>query len=296
MELMKLIPYLVAFIVINFICYKTSGFYKQERKYIDRIESTINSKAEVVFLGDSHVETIKHLDLSENVGNLAFGADGINEMYIKVLTMLNYNENLKYIFIATEPQLFNNSISSNSTFLNKYLLNIDDTLNVYNKSKLNLVTERIPLSNDNYLKFVLNKIYSIFKFDTAGNKKDWDELTDSERIETASRTGKLDHNSIMTKKDCIDTYKKIVSICKSNNIKVIGIRFPVNEHYINQCKKEDIIKVDSFIRGLNLIKHLDYSNRITSPEYFHDEDHLNKRGVEKLSDIIFKETNIKITN
>ena len=42
--------------------------------------------------------------------------------------------------------------------------------------------------------------------------------------------------------------------------------------------------------------HLDYSNRIIDPEYFDDEDHLNKEGMEKLSDIIFKETNIKITN
>ena len=56
--LIKLTPYLVAFIVINFIFYKTSGFYKQERKYIERIESAINAKSEVVFLGDSHVEQL----------------------------------------------------------------------------------------------------------------------------------------------------------------------------------------------------------------------------------------------
>ena len=182
--LIKLTPYLVAFIVINFIFYKTSGFYKQERKYIERIESAINAKSEVVFLGDSHVETIKRLDLSENIGNLAFGA-------VKALTMLKYNENLKYVFIATEPQIFNSSLSSNSTFLNKYLLKINDSLNVYNKSKLNLITERIPLSNDSYLKFVLNKIYLNFKLDMGSDDREWAKLTDSERIEIASKSAFL---------------------------------------------------------------------------------------------------------
>ena len=217
-------------------------------------------------------------------------------MYVKALTMLKYNENLKYVFIATEPQIFNSSLSSNSTFLNKYLLKINDSLNVYNKSKLNLITERIPLSNDSYLKFVLNKIYLNFKLDMGSDDREWAKLTDSERIEIASKTGKLDHSAIMKNKDYLETFKTLVRICKSNNITVIGVRFPVSKDYIEQCKREDIIKVDNFIKDLNLDMHLDYSNRIIDPEYFDDEDHLNKEGMEKLSDIIFKETNIKITN
>ena len=130
----KLTPYIIVFIIVNIYSFKTSDFFKQEKKYIERIDSVLDSQSEIVFLGDSHVETIKLLNLSNNLGNLAFGADGVYEMYIKVLSMIKYNKNLKYVFIATEPQIFNNSSSSNSTFLNKYLLKLDDTLNVYNKS------------------------------------------------------------------------------------------------------------------------------------------------------------------
>ncbi|PWH82393.1 hypothetical protein DIS18_09065 [Algibacter marinivivus] len=294
--LIKLIPYLVVFLLINIICYKTSDFFKQENKYLDRIETTINSQSEIIFLGDSHVETIKLLELSDNIGNLAFGGDGINEMYIKILTMIENNKSLEYVFIATEPQIFNNTLSSNSTFLNKYLFQIDNELNIYNKSKLNLLTERVPLLNDSYLKFVLNKIYSNFKPESTDLKKSWVDYTSLERIEIATKTGKIDHSSIMSNEKYLKTYKQIVEICKSKKIKVIGIRFPVNSNYLNQCKKNDLIKVDSFIKELKLYKHLDYSNRMKDPKYFHDEDHLNKKGVKKLSEIIYSDSGIKLTN
>lgn len=293
---LKLIPYLIVFIAINLIQIKFSGFYKQQNKYLERIDSTINSKSEIIFLGDSHVEAIKALDLSDNVGNLAFGADGIYEMYIKVLTMIKLNKKLKYVFIATEPQTFNNNTSPNSTFLNKYLQKIDDTLNVYNKSKLNLITERVPLFNDSYINYVLDTFYSSFKPLENETKKDWATLTDLQRTEIATNTGISDHTSVMTNAEFSEVYREIIKLCRKNKIKVIGIRFPVNENYINQCKKEELEKVDSFIKELNLDLHLDYSTKIKNPIFFDDEDHLNKKGLEKLAKIIFEDTNIKITN
>lgn len=294
--IIKTLPYLIAFFVINVIFYKSSRFYKQERKYIDRIEHSINVKSNVIFLGDSHLETIELLDLSENIGNLAFGADGIKEMYIKVLTMINYNPNLEYVFITTEPQIFNNSVSSNSTFLNKYLIKLDDTINIYKKSKLNIITEKIPLFNDNFLDYILNNIYSSLRSKQNVRTKEWSDLTKIQRTEIATQTGKQDHVSIMTNQDQLEIYWAIINICKFNNLKVVGIRFPVNEHYIDQCEKEDIKRVDKFIEDLNLDYHLDYLTEFANPEYFNDADHLNKEGLKKLSEIIFRDTNIKLTN
>lgn len=294
--IIKSIPYLIVFVFINVICYNTSGFYEQEQKYTERIETTLNNQSEVIFLGDSHVETIKLLDLSDNIGNLAFGGDGINEMYIKVLNMIKYNKNLKYVFIATEPQIFNNTLSSNSSFLNKYVFQVNDQLNVYKKSKLDLIAEQLPLFNDNYLKFILNRFYLIFKPGKDAITKEWHKLSDSARKEIAENTGKLDHKSIMTNDDYLDVYKKTIELCKANNIKVFGIRFPVSKHYLKECKIEDLVKVDRFIQDLNLDNHFDYSKIILAPEYFRDEDHLNLIGVKKLSKIILEDTDIDLTN
>lgn len=298
--LIKAIPYLIVFFAINFIVYKTSPFYKQESKYSNRIDSIISSKPKVVFLGDSHSESIKHLNLSENVGNLAFGADGIKEMYIKTIIMDKYNPELEYVFISTEPQMFNNSISSNSTFLNKYLLKLKDPKNIYNKSNLNLITENIPYLNDNYLRYFLNNVYAylrnINKSDTNGNTPTiWSEVSNSEKIKIASNAGIADHNGIMTNDEDLEIYKTIVNKLKLKNVKVIGIRFPVNEHYLNQCNKEDLDRVNHFINNLNLDYNLDYSLKLKNALYFENEDHLNKIGMQKLSKLIYRDTGIKLS-
>ncbi|MBO3116908.1 hypothetical protein J4050_09125 [Winogradskyella sp. DF17] len=293
--IIKIIPYLVLFVILNVICYHYSDFYKQEHKYVQRIDDTIDNQSETIFLGDSHVETIKLLNLSDNVGNLAFGADGVYEMYIKVLIMLEKNKNLKQVFIATEPQMFNNTGSSNSTFLGRYLLKIDDSLNVYNKSKLNLLTDRVPLFNDGYIGFALNSLYENFKTSTSQKEKLWYSLTDNQRKEIAVATGISDHRNLMGNESFLEAYRALVSLCKQNNIKIIGVRFPVNENYINQCAEHDLKRVNNFLDALNLDAYLDYSTRISNPKYFADEDHLNKQGVAQLAQIIYKDTKIKIT-
>lgn len=295
--LIKIVPYLIVFFAINIFIYKTSHFYKQEHKYSNRIDSIINTKPNTIFLGDSHSESIKHLDLSKNIGNLAFGADGIKEMYIKTLIMDKYNPELEYVFISTEPQIFNNSISSNSTFLNKYLLKLNDPNDVYNKSKLNLLTEGVPLINDDYLRYYLNKIYVYFRNNNSNNNSkpvQWSDISNSEKEKMASISGKTDHNGIMTNNKDLEIYKELINKLKTKNIKVIGVRFPVNEHYINQCDKKDLEKVNQFIDSLNLDDNLDYSLQLNNSSYFENEDHLNKTGMEALSKLIYNDTGIKL--
>jgi hypothetical protein len=292
--LIKTIPYLIAFVAINILVYKTSHFYKQEHKYSKQIDSIIISKPKVIFLGDSHSEAIKLLNLSRSIGNLAFGADGIKEMYIKTLIMDKYNPDLKFVFISTEPQMFNNGISSNNTFLNKYLLKINDSKDIYNKSTLNLITENIPFLNDNYLRYFLNTTYSNIRNIDKIKPLEWSMASNSEKVKIASNTGKTDHNAIMTNTEDLEIYKEIVNKLKLNNVKIVGIRFPVSTHYINQCDKTDLEKVNHFINDLDLDYNLDYSYKLNNTSYFENEDHLNKTGMEQLSKLIFMDTGINL--
>jgi hypothetical protein len=297
--LLKLLPYLLAFIVINLNIYNNSHFYKQKERYTTQIDSIINNKPKTIFLGDSHPKTVELLNLSNNVGNMAFGADGINEMYIKTLILDKYNEDLECVFITTEAQIFNNSISSNSTFLNKYLLEINAPKEIYNKSTLNLITEHIPLFNDNYLRYFLNSTY--FKLRNGLNKKNdenegkkWSELSDLKRKNNAIQTGKQDHTGIMTSNKDLETYKDIIKKLKSKNIKIIGIRFPVSPHYLAQCNKEDLYKVNNFVNSIEYDYFLDYSSSLEDKSFYKNEDHLNRRGMIELSNLIFKDTGIKL--
>jgi hypothetical protein len=93
----------------------------------------------------------------------------------------------------------------------------------------------------------------------------------------------------------VAAYKALIDLCKINGIKVIGIRFPVNKYYIDECPKEDLVRINEFIASLDLDNHLDYSTLITDPNNFADEDHLNQKGIKLLAEIIENDTGIKIT-
>lgn len=293
--IIKTLPYLTVFLLLNVFVYKTSRFYDQQRKYLNRIENVINVKPKVVFLGDSHVESIHLLDLPENIGNLAFGADGIKEMFIKTLILAEYNTDLECVFICTEPQMFNTSVSSNSTFLNRYLLQLSNYKEVYNKSTLNLMTEKIPFFNDDYLRYFLKSTYTkIRNSDDNANKREWSDASEIEKQNMAAISGVADHKALMTNNDELEIYKEMVETLQKMNIKVIGIRFPVNKHYISQCKEEDLRKVNRFITDLNLDQNLDYTLKINNSDNFINEDHLNKYGMLKLSKLIYQDTGIKL--
>ncbi|RDY57597.1 hypothetical protein [Flagellimonas nanhaiensis] len=294
--IIKSLPYVVGFILLNLICYTTSNFYAQEEKYQSRIELFLSSKNKSIFLGDSHSETIRHLNEDNHIGNLAFGADGIKEMYVKSLIVTDFNPDIQYAFISTEPQLFNNSISSNSSFLNPYLLRVKDSLDIYEKSKLNLFVERVPLFNDNYLKFFLNKtLTDIRNFGKQSKKENWEELPESKKKTIATKTGKIDHNNILSNSNDTVVFREMVKLYKSKNIKVIGVRFPVYPEYIEQCEPNDLKNVNDFIESLDLDFNLDYSYTIKNPMLFADEDHLNEKGVVELARYIHRDTGIQLS-
>lgn len=291
----KAIPYVIVFIVINVILKMTSNFYTQEKRYRSRIESSIDQHNKIIFLGDSHAETIHHINADKRYGNLAFGADGIKEMYIKSLIALEYIPNIEYVFICTEPQMFNSSISPNSVFLNPFLSKIEDSLNVYDKSKLDLLVEKVPLFNDNYLKFINNKVFNDLRsIGQAEDDVNWPDLSDVEKSAIASKMGKVDHTGILLNDQDVLIFKKMVGNFKKKGVKTIGIRYPVHENYINQCDENDLKKVDKLIEQLRLDYNLDYSVELKNPKLFKDADHLNKEGVQRLTELIKKDTGIDL--
>lgn len=290
----KILPFVVLFVALNFLFTRYSGFYKQQDNYLERIEKSINNKPEVIFLGDSHTESIKLLDLSDNVGNLAYGADGIKEMYYKILIMLENNKNLKHIFITVEPQMFNNSVSPNSTFLNRYLINISDPLNVYEKSKLNVMTERIPVFNDAFLTYFLEQLFGLLKPNPPKIDKKWIEFSPEEQADMAVKMGEIDHRGIMSNEIDLQVFEEIVRICKIRGIRIIGTHFPVNKNYINQCDPEDLKRVYTYLESQDLDMIVDYTHDFQDQRYYRDQDHLTKEGLTILAEYIYKDTGINI--
>jgi len=279
----------------NIYLKNTSSFYLQENAYQKSIDSVLDSKSKIVLLGDSHLASLKKSNLNNEVGNLAYGADGYKEIYAKVLILLKNNPNLEYVFLSTEPQMFNASTSPNGTFLNKYALHSKTIRSLYGKNKLDIVTDNVPLFNNDYLNFFRNKLYNKLKGTKGANQEEnWKEATIERKTEISKNLGNSDHAAIMgNPKDTI-YFKEMMTEFKNRGVKVISIRFPVTSNYIGQCSGQDEDKVNQFLSHFEFYKNLDYSNTIKSIELFEDPDHLNKQGVLKITAHIESDTGLPI--
>lgn len=295
----KIIINSILFLIIltcwNIYLKNASNFYQQEKEYQKKIDHSLVSKSEIILFGDSHLASLKKINLKGNIGNLAYGADGIKEMYAKSLIVVNANPELEYVFLSTEPQMFNAGKSPNGTFLNKYILDLKEARMLYDKNKLDVISDQAPLFNNDYLNFFRNRLYNTLKGSTMGSKEQsWEDLTLTQKNEMAEKLGKSDHSSIMGQP--LDTmyFKKMMELYKKHKIKVVSIKFPVTSKYMDQCSKEDSIKVDRFLSQFSFYKKLDYSRFIDSHEFFEDPDHMKEKGIELVSKKIEDDTGITI--
>ena len=289
------ILFLIILVCWNIYLKNTSNFYQQEREYQKNVNHSLKSESEIILLGDSHLASLKKVNLKGSVGNLAYGADGIKEMYAKSLIIVNANPKLEYVFLSTEPQMFNAGKSPNGTFLNKYIFDLKDARILYDKNKLDVISDHVPLFNNDYLNFFRNKLYHDLKGSTIDSREQsWEELTFSQKNEIAEKLGKSDHSSIMGQPLDTTYFKKMMGLFKKHKIKVVSIKFPVTSNYMDQCSKEDSMKVDSFLSQFSFYKKLDYSRLINSHDFFEDPDHLKKRGIELVSESIEDDTGITI--
>ena len=299
MKMKKIVLNSIAFIILfcgtNLYLKNTSTFYKQEKEYQKPIDQLEEGKSNIILLGDSHLASLKKLNLDPKIANLAYGADGIKEMYAKSLLLVNKIQNIDYVLVSTEPQMFNAGTSPNGTFLNRYIFDLEEARTLYNKNKLDVICDAVPLFNNDYLNFFRNKTYLTLKGTSSSkNEKSWEDLSIKEKEAQSSELGKLDHSSIMSQSQDTIYFNKMMELFQQNNIKVISIKFPVTPSYFKECSQEDLNNVNKYLQQFSFYETMDYTHAIDSLSYFEDPDHLKKKGVKQIAKDIEKQTGLSI--
>ena len=85
------------------------------------------------------------------------------------------------------------------------------------------------------------------------------------------------------------TLLEIINICDTNNIVIIGVKFPLTKEYY-KVTKDKFFGVEAIFKDNNL-KVLNYqSTYIDNDNLFQNEDHLTTNGGKMFADILFKES------
>ena len=240
-------------------------------------------------LADSHGKALKDFINENGVFNFSCESDSYFDMLRKLRFLIR------------------------NTKVNRVILTVDDyTLSRYREIANNLdrsvvytspedFDHKFDFIKDRYLKryiFFFNpksrdimKAKITEKYKQKTGKKDynkpWNELNEQEKLNLANfRDGSLFQDKYRSE-DLVSALEKIISLCRSNKIELIGIKFPSSHYYYSLIRGKSF-NADSLVKNKGF-RVFDFTTIYrNNDDYFHDPDHLNEHGGKIFADTLLK--------
>jgi hypothetical protein len=210
------------------------------------------------------------------------------------LTYLIQRNRIDTVYIQVEGQIlsaFRNG--SNNEDRSVYYASVSDFENVYSYLKEAWIRHYIvllnPKSQSLFRYYIRSQFADEFRVRDTGSVS-WTEIDENERKQRSVERAEQFYNGGLSEEQ-IETFMDILNICRENNIRVIGIKFPLPVEMIHALggeAGEEVYQNNLTANGLfsdSGIEIWDYENRfMDQPELFRDEDHLSMEGGVLLGD------------
>jgi hypothetical protein len=293
----QLLIAVLLFVAANVVTYETSGFFQKEHDYQQVVEGiTRHHDVKLIFSGDSHFAVPLNDYLDENDAapgySIAAGGDSLRESFAKVRHVLETTKTLDTLILTADPHMFGKGRleSSNRSFADIYYIEAWDKSGLQ-KNLWSAMLQQVPLFNEDFLQYFRKDLGAMLsgaktKARGAGDPLAWSRLTDEQRLESAVETGKGDHAGIADSQVPFMWYQRILDVAREHNVKVIGVRFPVNAGYSAQVSPDKVAELNGWLTSHGVTQIIDLRDALTDPRDFEDEDHLNDAGAAKIVKIL----------
>ena len=276
--------------------------------YARKINEIFKKKPLVIFLGDSHAATnIQAVKLNEKYVKLANGGDNLRQMLLKLDFAVRNKPTIKYAVIPIDFHSFSNYRYHDKSFKKDLLYSRNFSLisDLYKVTWFNiggqLLSYYVPLiSGDNWERYFLIISKQLEESISSQNEKTaatWPKLTQAQRNTIAQKRIESQLKEPIVHDEMVYAFDRLISFCKQNDIKLIGIKYPLSREYRNLLKKYEIDKVDEVYRSRrNRFMFInDYHELFNeSPQYFNDSDHLSLEGSNKFTSMLICDIEKKI--
>lgn len=281
-------PICLFLLVIEIAVRKIPNDYQLKKVYLDKNCTEINT----LILGSSHTFYGLNPDyFSKKTFNAAYVSQSLDLDYDILKKYHSKFKNLKTVILPISYfSLFETLKSDVEKWrMKNYVLYYDFQKTSGVNPTLEILNSDIKSNLKKIIKhYILHKSYITSSnlgwgtnFNSKNKKKFKGEITAKKHT---AKNFNLYHENV-------NTLKKIITLCKKNNTKIIFITTPTHKSYYqnvhkNQLEKTvqtvtDLVKANSNCSYLNLLQ----SKKFT-PEDFYDADHLNEIGAKKLSLIV----------
>ncbi|MFT7421881.1 MAG: hypothetical protein ACI9QN_002812 [Arcticibacterium sp.] len=263
----------ILLLIANFFLFKV--VYRIYLEEYEKVETTFST----YILSDSHGVPLKQLLDQAEVYNFSAVSDSYIDMERK-LSFLITNTKVKRILITVDDHTLSTyREDGNNTDRSAFFAETNNFSNQYDFLRAKYLRYYIVFFNAKYQSLLKPYVLSrIFRVDKRVAKSDqWSDLSGAKREELSldrfNGQFKERQKSEILKK----SLEKIISICKSNDIELTGIKYPISESYFRLVGDKTYNAEGLFLEhGLRV---LDYKKLyLKNPDFFENQDHLNFEG------------------
>ncbi len=230
-------------------------------------------------LADSHGYNAGDLRETNGIYNLSETGDSYIDMERK-LRFLIRKSSVEKIYLSVDDHTLSPSREDfNNKGLSVYYTDSSDFSNYFTFLNEKYINRYIVFFNSKYSAvikhFFKNKLNSI----TSENKDPipWSALSETEKEVKSKQRFNTYFSEEKRSKKLTQSLKRMIQLCKENNIQLIGIKFPISSSY-DQVLGKQSYDSDKLFRenGLDI---LDFKKSLLSKDtLFSDQDHLNNAG------------------
>ena len=298
----RLVAAALLFAVANAIVYSVSPFFAQAREYSRQVEGLFERpNAHVLILGDSHVAQLHDSFLADTAYNAAFGGDSLRECYAKLVYLSQRRPEIDMVILSADLHMFGSGRleSANRVFADRYFLLTGSSVGI-EQGPLSALRQQIPLFNDDFVQFLRRTTVARLKarasnVDTGtASSRTWAELSEEERAARALSTGESDHQGIMTHREPIEWYERIVELAQQRGIRVVAVRYPAHPLYFAEVTDEQVATLDNELARMGVTDIFDFRRSLANPQDFNDPDHVSASGARKLLELLQERLNLEL--
>ncbi|WP_425638294.1 hypothetical protein ACPUEN_02725 [Algoriphagus yeomjeoni] len=276
--------FIVLLIGLNFLLFfLIKGFYI--RDYND-----VNLNYSSFLLADSHGTPLGDFTEIHNVHNFSGQSDSYLDMERK-LNFLVRNTQVEKIYISVDDHTLSPTREDqNNLDRSAYYTNSNDYANYLEYLQEKYLFYYCVFLNDRYSliikNFLQNEMFNFSKWGGVRSKSTWESLSNVQQ-EQISQDRINNYFEAQAPSDKMsESLKRIIFICKDQDIELIGLRFPLSKTYVDLLNEESY-DADSILTSYNF-PIIDYDSLyLEQDSLFRDMDHLDRKGGEKFAKILF---------
>ena len=267
-----IVIFVVLLIIINqFLLHIANDFYFKNYE-------KVNLNYKTYLMSDSHGLALGDLTEDFDVYNFSEGSESYFDMCRKLKFLIRYSKIDKLLITVDDHTLSSyresmNNIDRSAFF---YEWSLKDSFNTSINSLLDKYLNRNFMLSNVKARDVIKSYFNSKLTNKYQAKKEWRFLTLNKQKENSltrfNFQFKYEKSKLLN-----SSLQDIINLCRTNNIELIGVKFPLTKEYILTLENNNF-GADKLFKSRN-IKIFNFKNLYkNNDDYFLDQDHLNAKG------------------